>query len=52
MQINKKIKLIIVILVMIAVFVSIVGFLIAYIPSKMSEKRTNEQLIVDLFIMK
>ena len=47
MQINKKVKLLFVILVIIVIVIGILGFLIAYIPSKMSEKHTND--IVDLY---
>lgn len=47
MRINKTAKIIIIMLLVVIFVVCIAGFLIAYIPSKMSEKRTNK--IVDLY---
>lgn len=48
MQINKKVKIIVIAFLAVIIVFFTAGFLIAYIPSKMSEKRTND--IVDLYL--
>lgn len=47
MQISKKLKISIIVLLAVIIIIFTAGFLVAYIPSKMSEKRTNN--IVDLY---
>ncbi len=47
MKFNKNVKILIVIFIIISIAIGLSGFLIAYIPSRMSEKHTND--IVNLY---
>ncbi len=47
MQTNKKVKVFITVFLIVIIVTCIAGFLIAYIPSKMSEEHTND--IIDLY---